>query len=235
MLGRKFILILGSIKFMESSSGLIDTGCASFCVSGHEELKPKLMSTSRHSMTFSLAVFLILFFFSCGSLNSEKSLENKISNSNDNTEISALRSEVADLKDSQAGIKYAIKKRDILIQRLQEQIKMLENSILSVPNKQIKNMAPDDLYQKARNYLLEEKFLAAVNLFKEFIKKFSDNDLADNAAYWLGECYSSLGKYQKAITVFKNLAEKYPKSEKIPGAILKTGYAYLALNDSNRA
>ena len=42
-------------------------------------------------------------------------------------------------------------------------------------------------------------------------------------------------KYQKAITIFKDLVTKYPKSGKVPGALLKTGYAYLSLDNPNRA
>ncbi len=44
-----------------------------------------------------------------------------------------------------------------------------------------------------------------------------------------------MNRYKKAIIIFKDLVAKYPKSGKVPGALLKTGYAYLSLDDSNRA
>ncbi|MCP4718853.1 MAG: tetratricopeptide repeat protein, partial [Desulfobacteraceae bacterium] len=61
------------------------------------------------------------------------------------------------------------------------------------------------------------------------------HNLADNAMYWLGECHYSSGQYAKAVAVFKDLVKAYPKAEKVPDAILKTGYSYLSLDDINRA
>ena len=45
----------------------------------------------------------------------------------------------------------------------------------------------------------------------------------------------SMGEFKKAIQVFKDLEKIYPKSEKVPDALLKTGYSYISLDDSNRA
>ncbi len=35
--------------------------------------------------------------------------------------------------------------------------------------------------------------------------------------------------------MFRALIQTYPKAEKVPDAMLKTGYAYLSLDDYNRA
>ena len=94
---------------------------------------------------------------------------------------------------------------------------------------------PVQLYNKARGLLLEGDTDTAGDLFTAFIKSHSDHELADNAMYWLGECHYTAGRYDQAITVFKNLVKTFPKAEKVPDALLKTGYAYLSMDDINRA
>ena len=100
---------------------------------------------------------------------------------------------------------------------------------------QIQYTEPAVLYKKARLLLVEEDYVNSAALFTEFIKNHPQDSLADNAVYWLAECHYSLGEYQKAISIFQDLETTYPKSEKVPDAILKTGYSYLSLDDTNRA
>ncbi|MCP4115930.1 MAG: tol-pal system protein YbgF [Desulfobacteraceae bacterium] len=94
---------------------------------------------------------------------------------------------------------------------------------------------PTRLYKTARGLLLEENFQEAAQLFKTYVTRHPDAELADNALYWLGECSYSMGKYPNAIETFKELVDRYPKRAKVPDALLKTAYAYLSLEDSDRA
>ena len=94
---------------------------------------------------------------------------------------------------------------------------------------------PVQLYQKARSLLLENDQDSAADLFATFAKQHPEHGLADNALYWLGECHYTKGRYDKAVEVFKQLVNTYPKAEKVPDALLKTGYAYLSMDDVNRA
>ncbi|MCP4671425.1 MAG: tol-pal system protein YbgF [Desulfobacula sp.] len=182
-----------------------------------------------------LLLIATLFFFSCGSLNPEIGKEDNQENGFYQMEIASLKSKLVDVKDDLTAIKLQNQNKDVFIEKLQAQIKVMEKQITYLTKNQIKDIKPPVLYKKARNLLIEENYLIAGELFTNFIKKFPEHDLAGNAAYWLGECYYSLSEYKKAITVFIDLVSQYPKSGKVPGAILKTGYAYLSLNDSNRA
>ncbi|MEN8212420.1 MAG: tol-pal system protein YbgF [Thermodesulfobacteriota bacterium] len=149
--------------------------------------------------------------------------------------ISLLESKLTDAKNEQTDMRLQIENRDTTIEKLQDQITLLEKKSAYLERSKIQHLNPSDLYKKARNLLLEGNYITAADLFADFIKKFPKNTLAGNAAYWLGECYYSTNRYKKAITIFKDLVETYPKSGKVPGALLKTGYAYLSLDDSNRA
>ncbi len=193
------------------------------------------MFTIKHYLFCSLIFFLTLVFASCGTLNPEISKENNTKSGSDQLQIASLKSELADVKSDQDKILQLIQDKDIFINKLQDQIKVMKKKITYLTKSQIKNIQPPELYKKAINLLIEKNYLIAGELLSDFKKKFPDHDLAGNAAYWLGECYYSLGEYKKAITIFKNLVAKYPKSGKVPGALLKTGYAYLSLNDPNRA
>ena len=190
------------------------------------------MKTISYGLTI---ISLSLFFVSCNSMNFQKSPESNIENNSNSIKISSLESELVDVKNEQADMKLQIENRDTTIEKLQDQIMLLEKKITYLKKSKTQHLNPSDLYKKARNLLIEENYITAADLFTDFIKKFPENTLAGNAAYWLGECYYSMNRYKKAITIFKDLVAKYPKSGKVPGALLKTGYAYLSLDDSNRA
>jgi tol-pal system protein YbgF len=98
------------------------------------------------------------------------------------------------------------------------------------------NLDPVKLYKKGRDLLLRERNISTAQaLFSDFVKKFPDHELADNALYWLGECSYTSGNYEKAAKIFKTLVQTYPKGQKVPDALLKTGYAYMSIDNVSQA
>ena len=128
-----------------------------------------------------------------------------------------------------------IVKLETRIQALEKQVALLEKENRACLKSDFKTAEPGRLYQKARNLLLENNFIQAGSLFAKFADRYPKHSLVDNAMYWQGECYYSLGQHKKAIEIFKRLTQTYPKADKVPAALLKTGYSYLALGDANRA
>ncbi len=53
---------------------------------------------------------------------------------------------------------------------------------------------------------------------------FPDSELADNAQYWLAESHYVTKKFEQALGEFETVIEKYPRSRKVPDALLKMGY-----------
>lgn len=53
---------------------------------------------------------------------------------------------------------------------------------------------------------------------------FPESSLIDNAQYWLAETDYVRQRYEKALAEFSIVVDKYPKSRKIPDALLKIGY-----------
>lgn len=204
------------------------------------------MSFLKKSICKTILLLVFSFFFvSCGSLKYFKAGpgNNNKKVSADVIKISRLESQLTENQKDQESLLLEIESKDATILKLQNNIQRLEKEKLYLKKRRASNPvqykfkynSPEGLYKKARNILLEDQFLNAAGLFRTFIKNHPKNSLADNAAYWLGECHYSLGDYPKAILVFKDLVAKYPKSEKVPDAILKLGYSYLSLDDSNRA
>ncbi len=65
--------------------------------------------------------------------------------------------------------------------------------------------------------------------FGEFLKNFPESELADNAQYWIGECYYATERYDEAFAAFRGVLENYPEGDKVPSALLKAAYCSLAL------
>ncbi len=62
--------------------------------------------------------------------------------------------------------------------------------------------------------------------FRAFIRKNPKSDLADNAQYWVGECYYRLKNYNKAIVELNDVLSKYPKGDKVPSALWTLAAAF---------
>jgi tol-pal system protein YbgF len=94
---------------------------------------------------------------------------------------------------------------------------------------------PVDIYNAAYGDYQKGNYPLAISGFRDFIQKNPNSDLADNAAYWIGDSLYSEKKYTESIEAFDVVVNKYAKSDKVPGALLKKAYAYLALGDKARA
>ncbi len=80
------------------------------------------------------------------------------------------------------------------------------------------------LYQK-------EQFKEALSGFKSFLDEYPKSDLADNAQYWIGECYMAMEQYKEAAIAFDDVIKKYPDANKVPSAYLRQAIAMQNLDD----
>ncbi|HEX4955616.1 MAG TPA: tol-pal system protein YbgF [Thermoanaerobaculia bacterium] len=93
---------------------------------------------------------------------------------------------------------------------------------------------PRALYDAAYSDYVRGSYDLAIRQFQEYLTAFPTTDLADNAAYWIGECYYRQKKFKEAITEFDRVLERYAGSDKVPSALLKKGYAYLELGQRSQ-
>ncbi|HET7433901.1 MAG TPA: tol-pal system protein YbgF [Thermoanaerobaculia bacterium] len=90
---------------------------------------------------------------------------------------------------------------------------------------------PIETYQAAFRDYQKGNFDLAIEGFRDFLQASPNTDLSDNASYWIGESLFSQKKYRDAIREFDSVVTKFPKSDKVPGALLKKGYAYISLGE----
>ncbi|MBN1223617.1 MAG: tol-pal system protein YbgF [Candidatus Aminicenantes bacterium] len=85
------------------------------------------------------------------------------------------------------------------------------------------NLSPNEIFNMARSDYLKGNYDLAVEGFTIYKTQFPESPLADDAIYWIGECYFSQKKYEDAIENFNELILSYPSGDKIPAGYLKKG------------
>jgi tol-pal system protein YbgF len=93
------------------------------------------------------------------------------------------------------------------------------------------SLDPMQTYQAAYRDYQKGNYDLAIEGFQDFLTTNANADLADNAAYWIAESLFSQKKYREAIGQFDAVVNRYPKSDKVPGALLKKGYAYISVGE----
>jgi tol-pal system protein YbgF len=88
-----------------------------------------------------------------------------------------------------------------------------------------------ELYDISMAYFNQGKYEEAMDSFKDFLKRYPKSDRADNAQFWVGECYMSLKQYEQAILAYQEVIKKYPKGNKVPNALLRQAIAFLEIKD----
>jgi tol-pal system protein YbgF len=92
-----------------------------------------------------------------------------------------------------------------------------------------------DNYQAAFELLKEQRYEQAAMAFRQFLVSFPNSQRADNAQYWLAESFYVSGKFAEALNQFQVVVDKYPRSRKVPDALLKMGYCNYELKKWNDA
>jgi len=93
---------------------------------------------------------------------------------------------------------------------------------------------PQTLYETAYNDYVRGSYDLAVLGFRQYLESYPGTDLADNATYWIGECYFQQRKFELAIEQFDRVLERYELSDRDPSALLKKGFAYLEIGQREK-
>jgi len=100
---------------------------------------------------------------------------------------------------------------------------------------EIPQLSPQEVYNIAYSDYLNGNYQLAIDGFALFLEQFSSSPVADDAAYWIGECYFSQSKFEEAATQFADLILNFPEGDKIPSAYLKKGLSLLELEKKDEA
>lgn len=102
-------------------------------------------------------------------------------------------------------------------------------------NIEIPQLSPQEVYNIAYSDYLNGNYQLAIDGFNLYLEQFPDTPVADDAAYWIGECYFSQSKFEEAADQFAELILNFPEGDKIPSAYLKKGLSLIELGKKDEA
>lgn len=173
-------------------------------------------------------------------------------------ELVELRQEVnqikADTQSDRENMQNLTKRVDKLSQTISEQGIELEKGKISktVPpppppppqelpqeGKQQVSIPSDEkgLYQYALDTYYKGNYEEARKYFVDFLKRYPDSELYGNAIFWAGQTFYAQRKFNDSVEIFKALIQKcdegkIKKCGKYPDAMLKIGYSYIEMGDT---
>ena len=87
---------------------------------------------------------------------------------------------------------------------------------------------PAQLYDQATSDLTQGRYGLALQGFREFLRRFPDAELSDNAQYGIGECFFAQTKFDSAAAEYAKVDGRWPQGDRVPAALYK-----LALSQEN--
>ena len=107
----------------------------------------------------------------------------------------------------------------------------------AAPSPEIFQSAPFavmDAYRVAFASYTNREYETALGQFAEIVATAPSSNRADNAQYWMGECYYGLGKFRQALTEFTKVFA-YESTGKADDAQFKMARCYLALGERDQS
>ena len=163
-------------------------------------------------------------------------------------QVDNLQRQLAELRGRTEKLEYeagetAGRQRD-LYQDLDQRIQNLEQGVpsggvdagrLSPGQLPVPGGSDRDNYQAAFELLKNQEYEQAATAFNQFLSTYPDSQLADNAQYWLAESYYVTEQFEEALRQFQVVIEQFPRSRKVPDALLKMGYCNYELGNWDQA
>jgi tol-pal system protein YbgF len=108
---------------------------------------------------------------------------------------------------------------------------------------------PQSLYSAGYTDFGRGNYPLAIGAFREFIRRHPQDDLADNAQYWIAEAYLGLAHryvnaaeneraaaaFAQAIEAFQTVWQRYPHGDKVPAAMFREAGIHFELGQRDQA
>ena len=96
-------------------------------------------------------------------------------------------------------------------------------------------VVPGDLYDLALGDYQRGNYDVAVRQFTQYLEYFPESALADDAQYYIGDCYYTQSLYTQALDAYETLLKTYPEGNKVPTTLLKISFVKLARKEQAEA
>ena len=96
-------------------------------------------------------------------------------------------------------------------------------------------MSPQRLYDTAWADYTSGQWDLCINGFETYLRTFPRSEMADEAQFYIGECYYADGKHQEAVQAYNQVIGSYPRGQSVAPAYYKRGLAFEGLGQLDRA
>jgi tol-pal system protein YbgF len=86
-------------------------------------------------------------------------------------------------------------------------------------------------YDDAVRAYMQKQWDDSIQYFRDFLHASPTSPYADDAQYWIGECYLNKGLYSNAIKEFNQVVLRYGSSDRAPAALLKLSQVFSKIGD----
>jgi len=200
---------------------------------------------------FIIVLFALMMAVGCASSRLEK-LEVDIDHLK--KEIRSLNRSEADLINETKRLRLKVAELEQKLEREKSDRKKLEEELFQLnlrldemvkeisPPKEEKlpplpegKKTPKEVYDSAYRLFSSGRYEEAERGFVDFLKRFPESDLSDNAQYWIGEIYYLRRDFRRAIKEFSKVINAYPFANKVPDAYFKLGLCHYNLRNYQQA
>ncbi len=149
-------------------------------------------------------------------------------------ELSRLQRELQEKNQQISTLQADVSEKERRLQALQAELEAAQKRSSSNSRAVTVSGNYAQRYAQARELYEQKQYRNAIQVFAELLAEDDKNSLADNAQYWIGECYYGLGNFAQSIAEFQKVLA-FSRSDKLDDAHLKLGLCYLRLGDRARA
>lgn len=90
-------------------------------------------------------------------------------------------------------------------------------------------------FEQATQDLTQGRYPMALQGFRDYVQRFPQTDLADNAQYGIGECWFAEAKFDSAAAEYARVDLLYPEGDKVPAALYKLALSQEKLGRASEA
>jgi tol-pal system protein YbgF len=82
---------------------------------------------------------------------------------------------------------------------------------------------PTQLYDQATQDLTQGRYGLALGAYRDYLARFPDSELADNAQYGAGECFFAQAQFDSALVEYARVGARWGNGDRAPAALYKLG------------
>ncbi len=86
-----------------------------------------------------------------------------------------------------------------------------------------------EAYREAYAAWRDDQPGACIDRFRKFLQTYASSPYADDAAYWMADCYFKQGDFKTAVLRFDDVVNRYPSGNKAPDALYRQGESLLRM------